>query len=130
MTGQKRQVMYREHQVMFFTDLAVEVQKQRQKYNDMKRKLHQLNMGFGFLFPAKMRIVHKGTCATHQRRWKPLVSGFVRKVTGKQRPALCTREHHNTKHIYTTHGGQLLIPPQCVTVEFHLCKEFSIEIRT
>lgn len=57
---QKGKVMYQERQVMFFPDLSVEVQKQRRQYNDVKRKLHELNLDFGLIFPAKMRIMHEG----------------------------------------------------------------------
>lgn len=58
---QKGKVMYREHQVVFFTDLSVEVQKQRRQYNGVKQKLRELRMDFGLIFPAKMKIFHKGS---------------------------------------------------------------------
>lgn len=58
---QKGKVMYREHHVMFFPDLSVEVQKQRRQYNGVKQKLRELHLDFGLIFPAKMRIFHKGS---------------------------------------------------------------------
>lgn len=46
--------------IMFLPDLSAEVQKQRKLYNGVKRQLWELNIDFGLIFPAKMRIFHQG----------------------------------------------------------------------
>ncbi|XP_051806508.1 zinc finger protein 568-like isoform X2 [Acanthochromis polyacanthus] len=42
------------------TDLFTEVQKQRNQLNGVKQQLRSLNIDFGLIFPAKMRIFHQG----------------------------------------------------------------------
>lgn len=56
----KGKVMYNGRHVMFFPDLSVEVVKQRKQYDQVKQQLRNLNINFGLIFPAKMRISHRG----------------------------------------------------------------------
>ena len=75
---QKGKVMFREHHVMFFPDLSVEVQKQRRQYNDVKQKLRELHLDFGLIFPAKMRIFHEGS--RHLFHTPEEVEAFIQRV--------------------------------------------------
>uniref|UniRef100_A0A3Q0T2G0 L1 transposable element RRM domain-containing protein n=1 Tax=Amphilophus citrinellus TaxID=61819 RepID=A0A3Q0T2G0_AMPCI len=56
----KGKVMYNGSHVMFFPDLSTEVLKRRKQYNQVKQQLRDLNINFGLIFPAKMRIFHRG----------------------------------------------------------------------
>lgn len=78
----KGKVMYREHQIMFFPDLSVEVQKQRRQYNDVKLKLRALHLDFGLIFPAKMKIFHKGS--RHQFNTPEEVEAFIQQIRQQQ----------------------------------------------
>lgn len=78
----KGKVMYREHQIMFFPDLSVEVQKQRCQYNDVKLKLRALHLDFGLIFPAKMKIFHKGS--RHQFNTPEEVEAFIQQIRQQQ----------------------------------------------
>lgn len=78
----KGKLMYREHQVMFFPDMSVEVQKKRRQYNDVKVKLRELRLDFGLIFPAKMRIFHQGN--RHQFNTPEEVEAFIQRVRQQQ----------------------------------------------
>uniref|UniRef100_A0A3Q3B0V7 L1 transposable element RRM domain-containing protein n=1 Tax=Kryptolebias marmoratus TaxID=37003 RepID=A0A3Q3B0V7_KRYMA len=56
----KGKVMYNGRHVMFFPDLSAEVVKQRKQYDQVKQQLRNLNINFGLIFPAKMRIFQRG----------------------------------------------------------------------
>ncbi|KAL7390700.1 hypothetical protein ABVT39_025997 [Epinephelus coioides] len=43
------------------TDLSMEVQKQQKQYNGMKQQLRELNIDFGLVFLAKMRIFYQSS---------------------------------------------------------------------
>lgn len=58
---QRGKVMYRDRHIMFFPDLSTVVQKQRRQYDGVKQQLRELNIGFGLIFPARMRIFHQGS---------------------------------------------------------------------
>ena len=78
----KGKVMYREHHIMFFPDLSVEVQKQRRQYNDVKLKLRELHLDFGLVFPAKMKIFHKGS--RQQFNTPEEVEAFIQRIRQQQ----------------------------------------------
>ena len=74
----KGKVMYRNHHIMFFPDLSAEVQKQRKLYDAVKRQLRELNIDFGLIFPAKMRIFYQGS--RHLLHTPTEVEDFIRRV--------------------------------------------------
>ena len=53
-------VMYEGRHVMFFPDLSTDVQNQRKQYNQVKQQLREMDINFGLIFPAKMRVIHQG----------------------------------------------------------------------
>ena len=45
---------------LYFTDSSVEVQKLRAQYDDVKCRLHTLQIPYAMLYPAKLQVVVKG----------------------------------------------------------------------
>ena len=54
----KDKIIVEDGRVMLFPDLSTEVQRQRKLFDRMKQSLRQMCKEYGFLFPAKMWILH------------------------------------------------------------------------
>ncbi len=70
--------MYEGHHVMFFPDLSMEVQNQRKQYNWVKQQLRELDINFGLIFPAKMRVFHQDN--QHLFHFPTEVEDFIKQV--------------------------------------------------
>ncbi|KAG5274175.1 hypothetical protein AALO_G00133050 [Alosa alosa] len=57
----KEKVLFENSHVMIFPDLSAEVQKQWKLFDGVKQRLRHLRKEYGFMFPARLRIQHKGT---------------------------------------------------------------------
>lgn len=56
----KGKILYNDRQVMLFPDVSAELHKQRRKFDEVKRKLRELNVQYGIVFPARLRVTHSG----------------------------------------------------------------------
>ena len=57
----KGDIMVDRSRVMFFPDLSTEVLRQRKLFDGVKQSLRQMRKEYGFMFPAKLRILHNKT---------------------------------------------------------------------
>lgn len=55
-----RKILYKGRQVMLFPDVSAELHKQRRRFDEVKRKLRELNVQYGIIFPARLRVTHGG----------------------------------------------------------------------
>lgn len=56
----KGKIMFEGHQVMFFQDISTELHKKRKRFDDVKQRLRDLRIEYGFVYPAKLRLFHGG----------------------------------------------------------------------
>lgn len=56
---QRGNIEHKGHKVSFYPDFSVEVQKQRAKFKDVKRRLFSLKIKYAMLFPSKLRITDR-----------------------------------------------------------------------
>ncbi|KAJ8375250.1 hypothetical protein SKAU_G00058300 [Synaphobranchus kaupii] len=56
----KGKVLYREQEVMFFPDLSAELHRQRRRFDGVKQQLRSLNIRYGIVYPAKLRLTIDG----------------------------------------------------------------------
>jgi len=56
----KGRIMYKGHNVMFFHDISTELHKKRKRFDDVKRRLRDLKMDYGIIYPAKLRLFYVG----------------------------------------------------------------------
>lgn len=56
----KGKITYDEREVKFFQDIARETHLKRRKYYEVKQKLKDMDIRYGIIFPAKLRITHAG----------------------------------------------------------------------
>ncbi|CAM4650574.1 unnamed protein product [Leuciscus chuanchicus] len=61
---QKGRVMYGDQEIKFFPDLSAEVLRQRRRFDDIKQRLRSLNLRYGIVYPAKLRVTVNGQ--THE----------------------------------------------------------------
>ena len=54
----KDEIIIEGGRVVFFPDLSTEVQRHRKLFEGVKQSLRQMCEKYGFMFPAKMRILH------------------------------------------------------------------------
>lgn len=57
---QKGRVMYGDQEIKFFPDLSAEVLRQRRRFDDIKQRLRSLNLRYGIVYPAKLRVTVNG----------------------------------------------------------------------
>ncbi|RXN38810.1 restin-like protein [Labeo rohita] len=57
---QKGRVMYGDQEIKFFPDLSAEVLRQRRRFDDIKQCLRSLNLRYGIVYPAKLRVTVNG----------------------------------------------------------------------
>lgn len=70
--------------VLFFPDLSPKVQKQRKPFDGVKSRLRDLNMDYGFIFPARLRVWHED--AWHFFNSPAKAEKFVDKLERSNRP--------------------------------------------
>lgn len=56
----KGKIMYEDHNVMFFQDISTELHRKRKRFDDVKRRLRDLKIDYGIIYPAKLRLFHEG----------------------------------------------------------------------
>ncbi|KAI3365134.1 hypothetical protein L3Q82_010102 [Scortum barcoo] len=56
----KSKIMYEGHHVMFFQDISTELHKKRKRFDVVKQRLRDLKIDYGIIYPAKLRLLHKG----------------------------------------------------------------------
>ena len=56
----KGKIVYEGHHVMFFQDISTELHKKRKRFDGVKQRLRDLKMGYGIIYPAKLRLFHEG----------------------------------------------------------------------
>lgn len=55
--------MYDEQEVRIFPDLSAELHRQRRCFDGVKQQLRSLNINYGIVYPAKLRLTTDGqTC--------------------------------------------------------------------
>ncbi len=55
----KKDILYKNHKVRFYNDLATEVHKQRKQYNSVRQQLRSLGLRHGIIPPAKLVVTYK-----------------------------------------------------------------------
>lgn len=56
----KGKVLYRDQEVKFFPDISAELHRQRRRFDGVKQQLRVLNIRFGIIYPAKLRLTING----------------------------------------------------------------------
>lgn len=62
----KKDVLFKNHRIMFFPDLSAEVNKQRRQFDEVKKKLRAKGLMYGFIFPARLRVTVDGQAHVFQ----------------------------------------------------------------
>lgn len=60
----KGKILYGEQEVMFFPDISAELQRQRRRCDGVKQQLRSLDIRYGMVYPAKLRMTADGR--THE----------------------------------------------------------------
>lgn len=74
----KGRVMYENHHVMFFPDLSADLHKQRRQFDGIKQELRAMDIRYGLMFPAKLRVTFKGQ--THIFESPSAAEVFLKKI--------------------------------------------------
>ncbi|ROI15281.1 LINE-1 retrotransposable element ORF1 protein [Anabarilius grahami] len=74
----KGKITYDEREVKFFQDIARETHLKRQKYYEVKQQLKAMDIRYGVIFPAKLRITHAGRDSTFESPVE--VENFIRNL--------------------------------------------------
>ncbi len=56
----KGRIVYGEQEVKFFPDLSAELLHQRRHFDCVKQQLRSLNINYGLIYPAKLRLTVDG----------------------------------------------------------------------
>ncbi|KAL3043438.1 hypothetical protein OYC64_003328 [Pagothenia borchgrevinki] len=57
---QMGKILYKDRQVMLFLDVSAELHKQRRRFDGVKRRLREMDVQYGIVFPARLRVTHGG----------------------------------------------------------------------
>jgi len=52
---------YKGRPIHIFPDLPAEIMKQRQSFNDVRKRLRETGVRSGFIYPARLRVTHGTT---------------------------------------------------------------------
>lgn len=52
--------MYGDHEVRFFPDLSADLHRQRRRFDGGKQRLRSMNVNYGIVYPAKLRLTIDG----------------------------------------------------------------------
>lgn len=74
----KNDVLYKNQQMRFYSDLATEVHKQRRQYNSVRQQLRSLGLRHGILSPAKLVVTYKEK--THMFNNPTEAQAFIDKI--------------------------------------------------
>lgn len=56
----KGKIMYGDNEIRFFPDLSAELHRQRRRFDGVKQRLRSLNVNYGIVYPAKLRLTVDG----------------------------------------------------------------------
>ncbi|KAK1894439.1 LINE-1 retrotransposable element ORF1 protein [Dissostichus eleginoides] len=57
---QMGKILYKDRQVMLFPDISAELHKQRMRFDGVKRRLREMDVQYGIVFPVRLRVTHGG----------------------------------------------------------------------
>ncbi len=68
-------ILYKDRQVMLFPDVSAELHERHRKFDEVKRKLQELNIQYGIVFPAQLKVTNGGR--SHYFNTPSEAEGFI-----------------------------------------------------
>ncbi len=62
--AQQSPLMYQGQRIHIFPDFPAEIMKQRQLFEDTRKKLKSAGLRTGFIYPARLRVTHGNVTST------------------------------------------------------------------